>query len=540
MKAIKLKALYILFSCALLTVNCTKLDENLYNEIIATNFYNNRTEVMAAVLRPFTHANAWVAAIDRRGYWRLNELTADQLAWPQKGRHGYDGAQWIRLHNHTWTTNDATVQDPWNLIWQGIGFCNNTIADLQNVDFPAIGMTEADKTSIIAETKVMRAWHYLKLIDLYGNIPIVTVVRDPLNPPTKPRAEVFAFIEKELKDNVELLQPLSAALVGRVTKAAGYAMLSELYLNAQVWSGTPRWDDCIAACDKIINGQVGGLGGTAALDPSLTAPYGNTNHTSKENLFQIAYDHKVGNFRFDFSGMFWHYAQRQILDADRDGNNGVVVTPTGFNMFKDNDLRKKTWFLFGPQYKFGTTTPVLGTEEYSGKPLVFVNSIRRESEGETGEGGMTRGEENSGARMFKYQPGRQSDPNYFGNDYPLYRVAEMYFNKAEALMRKNNGVATQAAVDLVNQVRVRNFTAADWVTEAYTVLTLTMDELLAERGREFVFEGKRRADMIRFGKFVTATWWDHVPSNDPNKNLFPIPFSQTAINPNLKQNTGYN
>ncbi|MCZ4225243.1 RagB/SusD family nutrient uptake outer membrane protein [Pedobacter rhodius] len=519
--------------------SCTKLDENVYNSIIATNFYNNRTEVMAAVLRPFTHASAWVSFMDNNNYWRLNELTADQVAWPQKGRHGYDGAQWIRLHNHEWTVTDNTIKGPWDLIWQGIGFCNNTIQDLEKVDFVKIGMTADEKTSIIAETKVLRAWHYLKLIDIYGNIPIVTTVGTPLNPPTKTRKEVFDFIEKEIKDNVELLKPLSANLVGRVSKAAGYAMLSELYLNAEVWTGTPRWDDCIAASDKIIGGQVGGLNGNADLDPDIYAPFGVANDKSKENLFQIAYDFKAADWRLGFEGLFWHYNQKQINGTDRNGNNAVVVVPSAFDAYKDTDLRKQKWFLIGPQYKYGSTTdPVLGTEEYNNKPLVFVKEIRRNSEGETGEGGMTRGEENSGARFNKYQVGLPTDASYWANDFVLYRITEAYYNKAEALMRKNGNVATQEVVDLINKCIVRRFSAADYAVNRYTIATLTPDEFLAERGREFVFEGKRREDMVRFGKFTTNTWWDHKPTT-ATKALFPIPSSQIAINPGIKQNPGY-
>lgn len=528
----------IFISCALALNSCTNLDETIYNGIVADNFYKNRTEVMAAVLRPFTHANAWATMQDRQGYWKASELSADQLAWPQKGRHGYDGGVWIRLHNHSWTPTDNTVREPWELIWGGIGFCNNTIADLEKVDFTKIGMTEQDKVSIIAETKVLRAWHYLKLLDMYGNVPVVTTVATPLNPETKPRAEVFAFIEKEVKDNVESLQPLSPSLVGRITKAAGYAMLAELYLNAEVWAGTPRWDDCVAACDKIISGQAGGLDGAPALDPGIYGPFSVDNDKSKENLFQIAYDFKNGNFRLPFEGIFWHYRQREINGADRDGNNGIVVIPTAFDAYKDNDLRKQKWFLIGQQNKFGTDQPVLGTEEYNNKPLVFVKEIRRNSEGETGPGGMTRGEENSGARFNKYQVGMPTDAKYWSNDYVLYRLTEIYYNKAEALMRKNSNEATQQVVDLVNQCKQRRFMAADWAAEQYTTASLTMDEFLAERGREFIFEGKRRTDLIRFGKFVTASWWDHTPT-EKNKELFPIPQTQIAINPNLKQNPGY-
>lgn len=538
----------VYISTALLALGltaCTKLDEKPYSEIISDNFYHNKEEVMSAVLRPFTHANAWAAPTGQTGYWRLQELSADQLAWPQKGRHGYDGGNWIRLHDHTWIANDDNAWNPWRLMFWGMGFCNNTIKDLTDLDFTKIGMTAADKTSILAETKVLRAWHYLKLMDLYGNIPIVTEVGVPASPPTRSRKEVFEFVEKELKDNAEQLQPLSPEMVGRASKAAAYAMLAELYLNAQEWTGTPRWDDCITYCNKIIAGDGGALSGAIpALEPDIFHAFSNTNNTSPENLFQIAYDFRSGNFRFGWEGDFWHYRQRQIYNVDRDGNNGIVVIPTAYDAFKDNDLRKQNWMLIGPQKKDPALRAneadslVLGTEEYANKPLVFVKEIRRNSEGETGAGGMTRGEENSGARFAKYLPGKMDDPNYWGNDFVLYRLTEIYFDKAEALMRKNNGIASQDAVDLINQCKQRAFKPEDWAKEKYTTTSLTMDELLAERGREFIFEGKRRTDLIRFGKFTTATWWDHQPSSAKYK-LFPVPFKQMSINPNLVQNPGY-
>lgn len=152
---------------------------------------------------------------------------------------------------------------------------------------------------------------------------------------------------------------------------------------------------------------------------------------------------------------------------------------------------------------------------------------------------MTDGEENSGARFHKYRSGTQDDPNYLEGDYVVYRLTELYFNKAEALMRLNGGNATQEAVDLINESKMRYFTEEDWADEAYTTTSLTMSELLAERGREFIFEGMRRTDLIRFGEFTTGSWWDHDPSGDPNLTLYPIPFRQLQANPNLVQNPGY-
>lgn len=542
MKAInKMLSAVALLGSGLLFHSCTDLTENVYSSISEDNFYNNKREVMQAALRPFTHMQAWLAPTGQSGYYYHSELSADQLAWPQKGRHGYDGGDHIRLHYHTWTSNEGRLRSAWTLMWGGLGYVNNAIGDIESLDVSMIdGLTEEDRAIIISQLKVLRAFHYIKLMDMWGNVPIVTKVADPLNPETKPRSEVFDFVLQELLDNVEKLPLTSAENIGQVSRAAGYAMLAELYLNAEKWKGQPMWDECIAVCDKIISGQGGGIGGAPQLSPDLTALFSNTNSANPESLFQFQFSREAG-FTFDWAGFFFGYDyMKEVLNVGYGGWNAFVVIPSAFDAFAENDLRKKEWFLFGPQYKYGTNIPVLGTEEYSGKPFVLVNSIRRESEGDlTGPGSMTEGEENSGARFHKYKSGTLDDPNYWENDYIIYRLTEIYFNKAEAIMRKNNGVATAEAVELINASRKRAFTDADWPANQYTVATLTLDELLKERGREFIFEGKRRTDLIRFGKFTTASWWDHNPSNDPNKELFPVPNNQLAINPNLVQNPGY-
>jgi hypothetical protein len=523
----------------MLAAACTKLDEKVYSDLYKENFYKSRTEVLQAALRPMTHLQSWLAPIRGDGYYYHAEMCADQVAWPQKGRHAYDNGDHIRQHYHTWTDNEGRMRNAWVGMWTGVGYCNAALEDLEKLDYAAIGMEEREMKAILAELHVLRAFHYMKLMDLWGNIPVVTQVGLPANPPTQPRAEVFKFIREELEAYVPQLLPYTTDLIGRIGQTGGYAMMAELYLNAQKWAGTPMWDQCIAACDKILNGDAGGLGGKPRLAPNLLETFANTNRTAPEALFQYAYSNK-GGFVWDWIVLMGFSNMSAALDVNYAGNNGYVVIPSFFNTYAENDLRKKEWFLFGPQYKYGTTEPILGTEEYNGKPFIYVNSIRRESEGDlTSEGGMTKGEENSGARFNKYKTGRQSDPNYRENHYMIYRLTEIYFNKAEALIRKNNGVATQEAVDLVNASRQRAFTTADWPQAAYTTATLTLDELLAEKGREFIFEGKRRTDIIRFGRFTTGTWWDHQPTNNPNREVYPIPSTQLANNPNLKQNPGY-
>lgn len=517
---------------------CTKLDENVYSSFITDNYYNNKQEVLSAVLRPYTHANAWITP-GQNGWWRISELTADQLAWPVKGRHGQDGGQWIRMHYHTWQAGSDEVWNPWNLMWWGLGLCTDPISNLEKRDVSQMGITQQEKDAYVAELKMLRAFHFIRLMDLYGNIPTPTEIGIP-SPATRSRAEVFAFIEKEIKDNIDKLPNLSRAMLGRASKAAAYGMLVELYLNAQAWTGTARWDDCIAACNALINNQAGGQNGAMALDPNITDTYKPTNDQSKEIIFSIAYEFQNGiNWKPQWTADFYHFNQRFIYDGTHNGNDGVVMIPGVYSKFKNNDLRKREWILAGPQfYLVNPTQPVLGSEEYSGRQLVFVDSIQRVSENKT-QSDMTQGEENSGLRFNKYKPGRQADPTYMSTDWAIYRLTWVYFAKAEALMRKNGGLANAEAVQLINDCKRRAFSAADWATEAYTPATLTLDELLNERSREFIFEGFRRQDLIRFNKFVTTAWWDHQPSNNKNLEVFPVPTRQLQLNPNLAQNPGY-
>lgn len=541
----------LLLVCVINASSCTNLDENAYDVIVAGDFYKNKNEVISAVLRPYTHANAWISPSGQDGWWRPAELSADQLAWPTKGRHGEDGGKWKRLHYHTWTVDEGGLNNAWVLMYWGVGLCNSPIDILEKSDVAEMGLTDVEKTEFIAELKLLRALHYLKLMDLFGNIPITTkapsTAEEPLPKPSSTK-EVFEFIEKEILDNIDSAPKLSRAMLGRVSQATGYAMLVELYLNAEKWHGQPRWDDCIAAADKLISGAGGGLNGAMALDPNITDSYVPTNDMSKETIFSIAYDYKIADFATGFPGEFYHFVQSEIYGGGRTGNNGIVLIPGVFGQYNEKDLRKKEWFLNGPMVKFVDGKIVEGSEEYKGEQLVFVDYIRRTKTGGTSST-MSDGEENSGIRFNKYKLGNSLvgnvngvkipvDENYNNTDWNVYRLSWIYFAKAEALMRKNGGIASQEAVDLINSCKKRAFTNTDWAEGQYTTGTLTLDELLAERGREFIFEGFRRRDLIRFGKFHTATWWDHKPTTE-TKTVFPIPQQQISMNPNLKQNPGY-
>ncbi|WP_437920378.1 RagB/SusD family nutrient uptake outer membrane protein [Sphingobacterium sp. LRF_L2] len=523
-------------------VACTDLSETVYSEINTTNFYTTRDEVMSAVLRPYTHSRAVFAAQSRENVWRMNEFSADQLAWPQKGIHGYDSGKWIQFHYHTWNDLHATISGAWSLLFQGLGYCNSGIEGLEAREATDMGITEEEKAAFIAELRANRAYYYLQALGTFGNVPIVTTVGDPEYPATNTQQEVFDFVESEMLVVINDLPEMNSGNSGRFTQIAGYAMLADLYLNAETWTGTARLTDCLTYCNKVLASEGGGQHGAVALDENILTPFGTQNtESSNENILVISYDYQASGDRCNWASDFYHFAQRNIDGGNRNGNNGVVVVPSAYDAFDDKDLRKKEWMLIGTQYyQSDPATTVKGTVEYAGEPLVFVKEIRLNKSGGT-ESTMYTGEENSGARFNKYRGGITTADDFCNNDYVLYRLAEFYLMKAEVLMRQNGNSATSEAVELVNTIRMRAFTESDWATGnyAYTVNSLTMNELLAEKGREFIFEGKRRIDLIRFGKFLTGSWWDHEPTASEHLELFPIPNSQLAVNPNLIQNSGY-
>lgn len=519
----KICAAAFLFGATIFS-SCTNLDETIYSEVTANNYYKSGDEVIAAMMRPWGH---FCGSMFAQSPYLLQELTADGCAWPQKGPHGYDGGAWIRLHRHQWTPIENEVERAWYLMFMGIGLANNMLSDFEKINFDALKVP-ISKAQAVAEMRAYRAYCYWNLMDLYGGVPVVETINE-ISPTSQSREEVFNFVVKELKESIPNLSDDKTSTYGRVSKWGALALLAKVYLNAEVYTGTAHWDDCISTCNELAAGEF-------TLDTNWNDPFkADNDKVSKENIWVVVYDQVYAG------GMQWylrwlHYAHQSGWNLKDGPWNGIVCQPTFYDSFKDNDLRKSEGFLIGVQYPrvkdengkyhYDTTAePLKGSVEYTGKPLEFVNYIKS----------MTEGEENSGTRSVKYEIIEGSKGNQ-DNDWVLFRYSDILFMKAEALMRKNGNKATQESVDLINSVRKRAFSDSDWDKEKYTTTTLTMDELLAERGREFAFEGTRRSDMVRFNKFVTTSWWDHTPSQKEEYNVFPIPSKQLASNPNLKPN----
>ena len=244
--------------CSCTVFSCTDLDEKLYDQVDSKNFYNTKTDVIRAVFRPFEHA-----------YWSvqprhvLQELTADQVATWKKDDWWEDGGRWSRLHYHTWTIEEETFKTEWEACYQGIMQCNYIMDDLASLDCKTFGMTQEEFDALASQSKTLRAWFYLRLLDEFRNVPLAISSDASKNTESNVDAKtLFSFVESELKECVKLL-PLKVGAAGngmnqgQWTKAAAAALLVRLYLNAEVYIGEAKYDECAGYAKDIIDGKYG-------------------------------------------------------------------------------------------------------------------------------------------------------------------------------------------------------------------------------------------------------------------------------------------
>ncbi|MBX6379821.1 MAG: RagB/SusD family nutrient uptake outer membrane protein [Thermoflavifilum aggregans] len=544
---------------------CTKLDEQPFDVLASSNYYQDKKSLTAAILRPYEHGQ-WCGWDGDR--WLISELTADQFVWTQKGKHGYDGGDWMRLHYHQWTPDDSHIYGGWAGPYEGIAQCNILLQDINKLDYAKFGLTDQDKKHHIAEIRVLRAWFYLFLLDYFRKVPIITQPGE-LKPASSAQ-ELSDFIEKELKESIPDL-PKNGP-VGRWDQGGAAALLVRLYLNSEVWTGQARYNECAQVAQDIINGKYG----TYELDSDYRGPFrsGINGYRSPENIFEFPHAKNIYEFGFMYYSMM-HYQSRYSMDNNYGAWNGIHLQPsrdldgnvyqfsshlgTPYEKFSDDDYRKQSFrttgkgvqydgfFLVGPQfyfdytkgYGFDSTKPVLGTEEYNGKPLIFVDQVGRFSEkpgGRWTEGShVADGEENSGVRLVKFPWLPMSEDLFMFNSAPEIRLAEIYFALAECKYRSGDKPGAAALLDAVEK---RNFPDSVWPQHSYVLHPdkLTDDEFVDALGREFIGERHRRTDLVRWHRFGLS-WWDKDPDGQ-DKSVFPIPSRALNTNPLLEPN-GY-
>lgn len=549
-------------AAALCAPSCD-LDEKFYSEVTPDTFFTSPESTYAVLCRPFTHWK-WYIGADR---WYLQELTTDEMVCPKRGSDWYNSGEYYRLHYHTWSPDDRFVVNTYDGTTGGISRALEAKSDLQGVDYNAIGLNDAVKADHINQLNAITAYFYMRGLDYFGGMPIYYSVDDDLCARSTAR-ETYAHIETLLKDAIPALSKkttLGASEDGYIKQAAAAALLAQLYFNAVAYIGEEHFDECAEICRDII----GGVYGTYELDKTWYGPHCFDNNTSPEVIWTVpSKNSKVEwNWYFEY---FYHYSSYEYFGIETAGYNGFMLTPSldpqgryytqwklgnPYQKFNDKDLRKKPYrylgsrkyegmFLVGDQTNPNNPSQqCLGQKEYSGKVINLVDQVARFSEVGTKYNSvaeltstMADGEENSGVRLVKApQPNLDDKLLRWNPDCPVIRLSEIYYMLAECELRAGD---KKTAAGLINQVRGRNFEGG---ADPNPVTADNLDEyrMLDEWMIEFLGEGRRRTDLIRWDKFVTESWWDHTPLNDKNKNLFPIPNSAISANNLIEQNPGY-
>lgn len=529
-----MKSLNFLYKSLLLasilstSTNCTKLDVKDYSEIISDNFNPTENDI-ASIIAPvyISFRPMWA---DWYGNFDLQEESADAIVTPVRPNGWYDGGTYIRMHQHLWTPTEGQPEALWYNCFNGINAANRVLSQIESGELP---ITEG-KEAIIAEMKVARDFCYYELMDNFGNVPIVTDFTSDELPKQSTRKEVYDFLIGELSENIPLLSAeVSSKTYGRFNQWAGYTLLAKIYLNAEVYTGTPQWQKCIDACEKVIGS------GNYILEPDYKSNFVTENENSKELIFTVPYDEtKAPGFIIHMKTL--KPADQKVYNLQAQPWGGSCAVPQFIHTYDPDDSRLADSWISGPQITpegdvaIDYIDSLINIDQAGGNPF------------------------NYGYPIGKYEI-KMGAKGSLSNDFPIFRYADVLMMKAECLLR--TGKADQAAA-LVTEVRQRDFkskpakatlSGADLLKGSVYDYGYVKDGKIAtdeggadikygrffdELGWEFAAEAHRRQDMIRFGVYSTKMWFQHKPVGT-YRSLFSIPESVLNANSNLKQNPGY-
>lgn len=576
-KIYKYAALLMMPAALMTTSSCTDLTETLYDQVASKNYYNTKDDVIRAVLRPFEH-----------GFWSiqnrhvLNEESADQLITPTRGDWWDDGGRWARLHRHKWLVTNGEAQSEFNGCYQGIGQANKVIEDLDKLSASKFGFSEDEFKNLRAQNHVLRAWFYIRLLDAFRNIYLSQSFYDQSKNSKEqvPPKEIFDFIEKDLKEALpELAKKTSLGgngkLEGQWTQAGAAALLVRLYMNAKVYIGEDHFADAEQYAQDIVDGKYG----TYAVADRWDAAFDWDNENCDEVIFAFP---SSGETHWHYKGdMYWWSVPSKANDwlhdtKSREGSHNIKYSaspsynPKGekynyelgmpiaqfkkypsdvrLKMYKNlGNGRREGMFIYGKiQYTDDNGNTQYLKDHHDQYTLDLRDAVGKFG-GTDGSKWLDKaasrledGDDNSGWMFAKYPLYSDYEENQqFEADYCEVRLPEIIYSLAECKLRKGD---TSGAAKLLNSVRKRNYPSSDWSTVLYApegAATLDMKEMLAEWGREFFAEGRRRIDLIRFGKFGNA-WWDKDADADNHTEIFPFHTEILNTHTGMKQNPGYN
>ena len=442
--------------------------------------------------------------------WNMNELSTDEAhcCWGDGGIP--------ELNYNAWGASHEYVTGLYYRLYFNVTLCNFF---LEQTD----GKSDGESVVQRAEARFMRALNYCYLIDMFGKVPFVTKVSTE-NPSQVERAELFRFIEKELLEASEAMKDPQTNAYGRADKAAAWLLLARLYLNAEVYTGTAQWAKAAEYARKVMNTSY-------SLSPVYKHLFMADNNGSAVNranteiILPILQD---GAATRNYGGSLF-----LIASTHKTKDMPAYGTTEGWAGNRCRPQLVKKFFPTGDAPNAETDQIIKAAKD---DRALFFGKDRTLSVDEAAKF-------ESGFSFVKFSNLRAdgastNDSKHTDTDVPLMRLAEAYLTFAEATVRQNGGAAAEAT-EAINTLRKR--------ANAKTETSYTLDHILDEWSREFAFEGRRRSDLIRFGKFGGNTnyvwqWKGGVKdgtSFGKHLNLYPIPENDLNVNNNLVQHPGY-
>ena len=576
----KIKYLFGSLGLTILSIlsSCTDLSETAYDIIIGETFYQTKENVYQGFVRPFNYGFQSCTSAT----FCIAESSADHFMTPNRQGHWLDQQVYFRVHWHEWTIDDQNPRNAWNDNFRVVINCNSAMADLSRLDPAKFNMTAAEMNSLINNLRTLRAWSYIKLFDMFRNIPITTEFpSEELLPSQVTPKETFNFIETELKEMLNVLEVKQGSggngnKQGLWTKAGAASLLVRLYLNAQLWIGEDRTSDCANYAQRIIDGEYGSYGIASRWD----APFDWNNETCEELIF--AFTSTYGSQRYHYGNdMFWwgapfkappYFGFTELGDMnprhglqpglDLYGNEYPFANGKPVRKFMNypDDVRLKKYRNLGNSTREGMFLREAldyigadGTVQYcradNNRYMLYMRdqcgwfedtdttSISPNPSGSAPVmiSDMDHADQSSGWSMIKYPIYRNGDVGKLEADYALIRLPEIYYSLAECKLRQGDKAAAAA---LLNKVRARYYPEGSSSLYKDDGSQITEQELLDEWGREFLGEGIRRTVLCRFGAYC-GEWWDKRAEPDNHTMLLPLHRSILDANPNLVQNPGY-
>lgn len=456
-----------------------------------------------------------------RGFFNCEELPTDEavVAWNDQTIHDF--------HNLKWSSSDPFLRGMYARPIYNITIGNEYLRESTDDKLASRNITGADADDIKksrAEVRFLRAFNYWVMLDIFGKSTFITE-EDGIGtflPKEINRADLFAYIEGELKAIDADLAPAKTVEYGRVDQAAAWALLARLYLNAEVYTGTARYSDALNYAQKVINAGY-------QLQSEYSKLFMADNDKMKDEIIYAVNCDGLHTQSYGNTTFFVHAAAG---DDHNDygvggGWNGYRATQGLANLFSDLSGYTDTRALFTTS-KYGTSASQIAIPDISD----FSNGLHvNKYVNIRSDGGATSDVTNTFADV----------------DFPIFRLSEMYLIYAEAYLRGGGGDAV-TALDYLNKIRFRAYDDSYGPDDVgkLSSLDLTLQTVLDERGRELYWEGHRRTDLIRYGLLTTGTylwpWKGGVSSGtavDSKYNLFAIPSTNLSANTNLTQNPGY-